>query len=96
MLRKPAVVDMIRKVAREEEQPEAVVRRRARESLQKISADFSLLWIKGLGAVLMPFFYLVYRVSTWTRQDWPACRTPRGTTAWSLCQVTNRTSIIWC
>lgn len=61
VLRKPAVADMIRRVSREEGVPEPDVRRRAREQLQEISADFNLLWMKGLGAVLMPFFYLIYR-----------------------------------
>ena len=61
VLRKPAVADMIRRIAREEDLPEADVRRRARDQLQEISANFSLLWMKFLGAALMPFFYLIYR-----------------------------------
>ena len=61
VLRKPAVAEMIRRVAREEDLPEAEVRRRARDQLQEISANFQLLWMKFLGAALMPFFYLIYR-----------------------------------
>ncbi len=61
ILRKQAITEAIRKVAEAEGASEKDIRQRARDQLNEISADFSLLWMKGLGAALSPFFYLVYK-----------------------------------
>lgn len=61
VLRKQATGATIREVAALENVPEREVRQRAKEQLNEIAAEQSLLWTKALGAILSPVFYLIYR-----------------------------------
>ncbi len=61
VLRKPALVDAVRKASLEHYFPESALKGRAKAQLDEIAADFTLLGIKTLGAILSPIFYLIYR-----------------------------------
>jgi len=61
VMRKPDLVDQMREVASQEGVSELEIRRRGAEQLDEIAADFNLLGIKTLGAILSPIFYLIYR-----------------------------------
>jgi glycerol-3-phosphate O-acyltransferase len=61
ILRDPNTVDLVQALAAQEQQPLEAVEERARRLLKELSADFSLTWLKGLGAILSPIFYRIYR-----------------------------------
>lgn len=61
VLRRPAVVQVIRDLAVETGEEEKTLRDRAMEQLVEINAEPRLLWTKALGALVSPMFFLIYR-----------------------------------
>lgn len=61
ILRDPNTTDLIHSLAREQQKDTQDLQQRARDLLEELSSDFSLIWLKGLGAMLSPIFYRIYK-----------------------------------